>query len=84
MGSGTRLCRGKVLSTLEHPCRSTVAKLAIFMIMGHKDKRYGFTYEKTKVMAAPFSGLHTYLGLRIRPNVALTCLFIFFEILGHV
>ena len=39
MGSRTRLCRGKVLSTLEHPCRSTVAKLTVFMITGHKDKR---------------------------------------------
>ena len=46
MGPGTRLCGGNVLSTLEHPCRSTVAELAIFMITGHKDKEYGCTQKE--------------------------------------
>ena len=59
-------------SMTKHGCQS-----AVFMITGHKDKRiwiYIMKKKGRKVRATPFSGLHTYLGLRIRPNVALACL----------
>ena len=46
MSSGTGLCRGKVLSTLEHPCRCMVAELVVFMITGHKDEKYMDLHKK--------------------------------------
>ena len=63
MGSGTRLCQGKVLSTLDHPCRSMVAKSAVFMITGHKDKRIWIYIGKCeKLWLRPFRGYIRILG----------------------
>ena len=63
----------------------------IFMIMGHKKIEESRIYTKKKEQKSygcTLLGLHTYLGLRIRPNVALC--FILYKILhffgnfGHV